>query len=126
MTPRGLPLRGRALRDLRLDRNLKQDKAAELLGVSLKTLGNWEASGRELGGQAEPANIAKLAQFYDVAQEDIIADGHAPREPMRTTEEALAEIQQELLRLGNDVRHLALDVDALARHAGVKRGTRGE
>jgi transcriptional regulator with XRE-family HTH domain len=125
MTRRGLPLRGKKLRDLRLARELKQDEAAKRLHVSLKTYGNWENAGRDLGGRAEPAHIAALAEFYGVAQDELIAPGFAPPEPIRTAEEALGAIQQQLLDLSGAVGRVALGVEVLVQRSAGQPASRG-
>lgn len=56
------------LKAARKNVGLTQEKASKLLGVSAKTLGNWE-NARTF---PEPPDIAKIEQLYGVSYADII------------------------------------------------------
>ena len=122
MTRRGLPLRGDVLVRLRGDQ--KQDVIAARLGVSLKTLGNWENKGERIGGRAEPDNIAKLSRYWGLPQAELLAVEEPPA-PIQTAEEVLDAIREQMAELAGVVADVAQGVEALSQREGSAAASSG-
>lgn len=64
--------RGARIRQLREERSLGREELAPKLGVSVKTLYNWEK-----GNELNPGNLRSLAKFFNVTV-DYIRAGELP------------------------------------------------
>ena len=117
----GLPLNGRELQALRIERREgTQKEVARKLGVAEKTVQNWENGGRPRSRvDARLNHVAELANFYKVPQERIIANGYVPAEPIKTVEEVLGALEQRIVQLGGVLADVALGVQDLVSHAGL-------
>jgi len=63
-------------RDLRIDKDLKQQDIAELCGVSVATVGHWENCRRDMRIDC----IVKLCRFYNVSADYILSTDNFPQE----------------------------------------------
>ena len=61
---------GRFLKQLRMEKQLTQEKLSETLGVSRRTVSRWE-TGNNL---PDLSILVELADFYDVDLKEIFAD----------------------------------------------------
>ena len=81
---------GEKLRSLRIQNHLTQSDLAKKLGVSLRTLQNYEA-GKIYPKQTEI--YARIASLFSVTTDYLLNDSHAPAaEPYIPTEQLVAQI----------------------------------
>jgi transcriptional regulator with XRE-family HTH domain len=141
---RGLPFRGDLMREARKARGWKQRDAAEAIGVGLRGYQVWERAGRD--ARAEPGNIDKIAQVFEVPREELLA-GDEPVavlsevERLRLVEVQLGDLAEEVRRarkqltdqdaalnerlaaLGSAIERLSADVAGQASRTRSKPGS---
>ncbi len=81
---------GAFLKELRMERNLTQEKLAEQLNVSNRTISRWE-TGRNM---PDISMLVEIAEFYDVSIPEII-NGERMNQPMnQETKETAAKMAE--------------------------------
>lgn len=79
---------GRFLRELRQERSITQERAAEILGVSNRSISRWE------NGVTMPDLdlLIQIAKYYDVEIGEILDGGRKGRDMDKKTEETVLKI----------------------------------
>lgn len=72
---------GERLRQLRKEKNINREDIANLLGVTVRSVTNYESGQRNL----DPNQLIALADYFDVSMDYLTGRSNDPKPPQTTT-----------------------------------------
>ncbi|WP_041274663.1 helix-turn-helix domain-containing protein [Desulforamulus reducens] len=88
---------GERLRQLRKEKNINREDVANLLGVTVRSVTNYESGQRNL----DPDQLIALADYYDVSMDYLTGRSDNPKPPQTTTiDDEWPEVANVLRRNG--------------------------
>lgn len=92
------------LKSLRLEKGLKQNELAKIIGVENYTIGNWERN------RAEPSicDLIKLSNFFECSIDTLVGNEDFAILNESSKNDITKAIYKELLQLNNDEKNQVL------------------